>query len=110
MAPPKLNKSYYICLEEERKYLKLAVAYSKGKAWKIFNKKCPAVPLGYLDAKTDEREKGKSGTWREAETFFVAFLCILHLYIQCSEVYSLTLDVLRLSLTPQEKIRGFRRR
>lgn len=94
----------------KRKYLKVVVIYSKGKALKMFKKKCPAVPLGCLHAKTDERKKEKIGTWRDAETFFVAFLPILHLYVECSEVYSLTLDVLHVRLTPQGKIREFRRR
>jgi len=110
LAPPKLSKSYYICLEEKRKYLKLAVVYSKGKALKMFKKTRPAAPLGYLHSKTVKRKKEKIGTWREAETFFVVFLPILHLYIQCSEEYSLTLNVLLLRLTPRGRLREFRRR
>lgn len=69
----------------------------------MFKKKSPAVPLGCLHTKTDEGKKNKFGTWREAET--VDFLPELYLYIQSSEVYSPTLDVLRVRLTPQGKVR-----
>lgn len=73
----------YICLEEKRKRLKLAVVYSKAKASKMFKKNSPAVPLSYLHTKTDEGKKNKFGTLREAD-----FLPVLYLYIQSSEVYA----------------------